>query len=156
MSCRPVTTIRRKTKPGKARVVCGPRRDCVAAMDPASARRPHGRHDQASGRAAARQQLEGKLAPSTIGRTYSTLRAVLNLAVDRELLLRSPARGTRLPSVPNVRRHVPTPDELVALADTHPVEYEAMVWLERGQQLEHLESGVPTAVHPVRLEDQRW
>ncbi|HKX71983.1 MAG TPA: tyrosine-type recombinase/integrase [Acidimicrobiales bacterium] len=72
---------------------------------------------------------KGKLAPSTIGRTYSTLRAVLNLAVDRELLLRSPARGTRLPSVPNVRRHVPTPDELVALADTHPVEYEAMVWL---------------------------
>jgi hypothetical protein len=29
----------------------------------------------------------------------------------------------------------------------------AAVWLERGQQLEHLESGVPTAVPSPRLED---
>jgi integrase len=72
---------------------------------------------------------KGKLAPATIGRTYSTLRAVLNLAVDRELLLRSPTRGVRLPSILTARRHVPTPDELVALAGAHPAEYEAMVWL---------------------------
>jgi integrase len=40
-----------------------------------------------------------------------------------------PTRGVRLPSVPAIRRHVPTPDELVALANAHPAEYEAMVWL---------------------------
>jgi integrase len=69
------------------------------------------------------------MAPSTVARTYSVLRAVLNLAVDRELLLRSPARGTRLPSVATPRHRLPTPEEVVALAAAHPDQYEPMVWL---------------------------
>jgi integrase len=69
------------------------------------------------------------MAPSTVARTYSVLRAVLNLAVDRELLLRSPARGTRLPSVAAPQRRLPTLEDVVALAEAHPDEYEPMVWL---------------------------
>jgi integrase len=68
------------------------------------------------------------MAPSTVARTYSVLRAVLNLAIDRELLLRSPARGTRLPCVAAPQRRLPSLADLVALAEAHPDDYEPM-WL---------------------------
>jgi integrase len=53
---------------------------------------------------------------------------VLNLAIDRELLLRSPARGTRLPCVAAPQRRLPSLADLVALAEAHPDDYEPM-WL---------------------------
>jgi integrase len=68
------------------------------------------------------------MAPSTVARTYSVLRAVLNLAIDRELLLRSPARGTRLPCAAAPQRRLPSLADLVALAVAHPDDYEPM-WL---------------------------
>ena len=71
----------------------------------------------------------GTLAPSTVGRTYSVLRAVLNFAVDRDLLLRSPCRDIRLPSVPAMSRRVPSPAELVKLATALDDGYGPMVWL---------------------------
>ena len=66
------------------------------------------------------------MAPSTVARTYSVLRAVLNLAIDRELLLRSPARGTRLPCVAAPQRRLPSLADLVTLAEAHPDDYEPM------------------------------
>ncbi|HET6775623.1 MAG TPA: hypothetical protein VFH36_20090 [Acidimicrobiales bacterium] len=69
------------------------------------------------------------MAPSTVARTYSVLRAVLNLAIDRELLLRSHARRTRLPCVAAPQRRLPNHADLVALADAHPDDEEPMVWL---------------------------
>ena len=71
----------------------------------------------------------GTLAPSTVGGTYSVLRAVLSFAVDRDLLLRSPCRDIRLPSVPSTSRRVPSPAELVRLVGELDEEYRPMVWL---------------------------
>jgi integrase len=71
----------------------------------------------------------GTLAPSTVGRTCSVLRAVLNFAVDRDLLLPSPCRDIRLPSVPAMSRRVPSPAERVRLTAALDEGYRPMVWL---------------------------
>jgi integrase len=73
--------------------------------------------------------LSGSMAPSTVQRTYSVLRAVMNFAVDRDLLLRSPCRDIRLPSTAPARRHIPSPVELARLAEVMPDGYGLMVWL---------------------------
>jgi integrase len=57
------------------------------------------------------------------------LRAVLNFAVDRDLLLRSPCRDIRLPSVPPTSRRIPSPAELVCLVGGLDEQYRPMVWL---------------------------
>ncbi len=71
----------------------------------------------------------GDMAPSTVHRTFSTLRAVVNYAVDRELLLRSPTIGVRLPTVEAIERRIPTPEDVAALAETVGPDYEPMVWI---------------------------
>ncbi|MEY2446784.1 MAG: hypothetical protein QOH79_260 [Acidimicrobiaceae bacterium] len=69
------------------------------------------------------------LAPSTVQRTFSVLRAVLNFAIDRELIVRSPCRKVRLPSAPRRHREMPTTDRLAKLAEAVGPDYSPMVWL---------------------------
>jgi integrase len=56
-------------------------------------------------------------APRTVRRQYGVLRAIFAYAVAAEFLVRSPCRDINLPEVVPLRRAMPTPDQLAALAD---------------------------------------
>ncbi len=55
-------------------------------------------------------------AARTVRREYAVLRAILNYAVELDMVGRSPCRGIKLPEVKPLRRHVVTPAEVAALA----------------------------------------
>ena len=69
-----------------------------------------------------------RYAPRTVHRHYETLRAVLNFALARDLIVRSPCRGIRLPRVEPRRRPPLDPDRVVALAEACGEEA-PIVWL---------------------------
>lgn len=56
-------------------------------------------------------------APRTVKRDYGVLRAVMAFALDRDLIGRTPCRGTRLPSAEPVDGHLINSEELAALAE---------------------------------------
>jgi integrase len=67
--------------------------------------------------------------PRTVRRRYATLSAMLNAAVDVDLIGRSPCRGVKLPPVTPARHHVVGPAELDRLVPEVPEEYRTMVYL---------------------------
>lgn len=64
---------------------------------------------------------------ATLTRDVAALRAVLNAAVDADLIGRSPARKVALPRVRPPERTLLNPEELVRLADAVPCRYRALV-----------------------------
>jgi integrase len=70
-----------------------------------------------------------RLAPRTVRRTYGALRAVLNYAVENDLVVRSPCRGIRLPAIEAARTMILEPRDLLRLADSMVEEFAPMVWL---------------------------
>lgn len=69
-----------------------------------------------------------ELAPSTVRRMYSAVRAMFNYAEGAELISRSPCRHIRLPSADLVERPALDADQLSAVADALG-EHRIMVWL---------------------------
>ena len=67
------------------------------------------------------------VAPATLARDFSALRAVLNAAVDADVIGRSPARKTALPRSRPPRRVSVSPEELEELAREVPARYRALV-----------------------------
>lgn len=65
----------------------------------------------------------------TVNRQFGTLRAILNFAVESELIGRSPCRGIRLPAVHEKDAHIVDADELVALAGAMDEHTSAMAYL---------------------------
>jgi integrase len=57
-------------------------------------------------------------APRTVRREYGVLRAILNYAVDHDLIGRNPCRRIKLPEVTPLRRHIIDADELSRLAES--------------------------------------
>jgi integrase len=75
------------------------------------------------------QQLSDTLSPGSVRTDYAVLRAILNAAVEAEILAVSPCRGIRLPTQ---RRYLPrflSADELQRLAEATPPEYRPMIFL---------------------------
>lgn len=75
------------------------------------------------------QQMSETLSPGSVRTDYAVLRAILNAAVEAEILAVSPCRGVRLPAQ---RRYLPrflSADELQRLADATPAEYGPMIYL---------------------------
>lgn len=71
-----------------------------------------------------------KQAPRTVRRQYEVLRAILNWAVNAEMLGRSPARGIKLPMMVAARPvRVASAAELAALAAAVGPSYSAMAYL---------------------------
>lgn len=68
-----------------------------------------------------------EVATATLRRDVAALRAVLNAAVDADLIVRSPARKVALPRVRPPDRVLLSPEELVRLADAVPARYRALV-----------------------------
>jgi integrase len=83
-------------------------------------------------RAAVESMRAKGLSPKSV-RTYTgTLVAVLNAAVDAELIGRSPVRGINLERTRRRDRPTLTPEELYRLADEVPGRYRALVLLAGG------------------------
>jgi integrase len=64
-----------------------------------------------------------------VRRQYGVLRAILNHAVNTDLIVRTPCRGVKLPAVEHIDRHVVTPDEIVRMSDAVGADYAPMVVL---------------------------
>jgi len=75
------------------------------------------------------EQLNTKLAPSTVRTVYGTLRAILTAAVDADLLAVSPCRGVKLPAKRPTEKRVLTVEELHKLANAMPEELRPIVYL---------------------------
>ncbi|MFN2503902.1 MAG: tyrosine-type recombinase/integrase [Acidimicrobiales bacterium] len=71
--------------------------------------------------------LAAKVAPATVRTNVGVLRAVLNAAVEADLISRSPVRRIKLETAPACHRPTLTPEELEALADAVPGRYRALV-----------------------------
>ncbi len=70
-----------------------------------------------------------RMAPRTVRRTYGALRAVVNYAVQSDLIGRSPCRGIKLPAIEPARVSILEPTDLVRLAHSIAGEFAPMVWL---------------------------
>lgn len=66
-------------------------------------------------------------AASSVSRAYRMLRRMLNVAVDRDLILKSPMRGVRAPKVPKQEMRFLSADELERLANTIDKRYRSLI-----------------------------
>ena len=75
------------------------------------------------------RKMSDRLAPTTVRTNYAVLRAILNAAVEVDLIVRSPCRGVRMP--PHRRNEVRflSPSELDVLAEAMPAQYKPMVYV---------------------------
>lgn len=74
--------------------------------------------------------MEGRpLKAKTIHTNIGVLRAVLNWAVDSDLLARSPFRGIRLPPIPPSRARTANGEDVLRLADAIPLDYRVAIFL---------------------------
>jgi integrase len=71
--------------------------------------------------------MMAKLAPTTVRTNLGVLNAVLNAAVDADVIARSPARGIRISAGPARERPTLTLDELSRLAGAVPNEYSVLI-----------------------------
>jgi hypothetical protein len=69
------------------------------------------------------------LAPNSVRRNYAVLRAIVNAAVDADLIARSPCRSVKLPTPEPAGHRILDSVELRRLAEAVPVDYRAMVYL---------------------------
>ncbi len=67
--------------------------------------------------------------PSGVGRRYAVLRAILNAAVDADLLSRSPCRGVKLPALQPAERTQLSAEDVQQLAEVMPVGYRPLVYV---------------------------
>lgn len=86
--------------------------------------------------------MAARLAPATVRTNYGVLKAILNAAVEADVLARSPCRGVKLPAADadagasahrrraeEQRRTARTPDDLRRLADALPAEYRPVAYV---------------------------
>jgi integrase len=66
-------------------------------------------------------------AASSVARAYRMLRRMLNVAVDRDLILKSPMRGVRAPRVPRQEMRFLSADELERLASAIDPRYRSLI-----------------------------
>ena len=71
--------------------------------------------------------MTAKLAPATVRTNLAVLRAVLNAAVEADIIGRSPVRAVRLRKAPARERPTLTPEELERLADEVGSSYRALI-----------------------------
>ncbi|HUP68571.1 MAG TPA: site-specific integrase [Acidimicrobiales bacterium] len=70
-----------------------------------------------------------RAAPRTVRRQYGTLHAILNAAVEAELIGRSPCRGIKLPAVRSTESHIVDADELGVIAAAMRDDIRPMLYL---------------------------
>ena len=75
------------------------------------------------------KRWNAELAPRSVRRTFGTLKAILNYAVDTDVITRSPADRVKLPTPRTADRPLISPAQVVALAEAIGPDYSAMVYL---------------------------
>lgn len=75
------------------------------------------------------ETMAGHLAPATVRTNYGVLKAVMNAAVEADLLVKSPCRGIRLPAGDRRERATLAPDDLERIAAGMRTEYRPTVYL---------------------------
>ena len=73
--------------------------------------------------------MQRKLQPTSVRTYYGVLRAMMNAAVEIDLIVRTPCRGIKLPKDDHDQPRFLSMDELHQLADATPNEYRAMVYV---------------------------
>jgi site-specific recombinase XerC len=73
------------------------------------------------------EELASGIAPSSVHRHFRTLRRVLNVAVQHELLAKSPCAGVKGPSVPDEEMRFLNANQLHTLANAMPENLSALV-----------------------------
>ncbi len=73
--------------------------------------------------------LNATRAPATVRGYYSVLRAILNAAVNADLIVRTPCRGIKLPAPQGKTRRILSAEEVHNLAEAIGPKYRAMVYL---------------------------
>lgn len=68
-----------------------------------------------------------RASPATVTRDFAALRAMLNSAVDADLIGRSPARKVALPRIIRPERQTLTPEQLRGLVNELPGHYQTLV-----------------------------
>jgi integrase len=74
-------------------------------------------------------QWNETLSARTVRRVYGTLNAILNYAIDLELIVRAPSRGVKLPAAQPETHRLPSPDQLAELAATLGPDHAPLVYL---------------------------
>jgi integrase len=104
--------------------------------------------------------LAGGMAPSSVLRRYGLLRRLLQVAVDKGLIARSPCAGVEAPRVETNEMRFLTPAEVVALADAidpwfRPLVYTAVETGMRWSELVRLRrSGVDLLRRAIAVTEQ--
>ena len=75
------------------------------------------------------ESMAETLAPATVRTNYAVLKAVMNAAVEADLVVKSPCRGVRLPSGKRRERATLTPEDLERLAAGMRQEYRPIVYV---------------------------
>jgi integrase len=98
-------------------------------LRPVFENRPIGTITKRDVQALVNEWASGSKKPSTIARQYGVLRAILNYAVDCELIGKTPCRGVNLPEGIEKDAHIVDADELAALAASMDDHTRPMVFL---------------------------
>jgi integrase len=75
------------------------------------------------------QRMAQTLAPSTVRTNYGALRAILNAAVDADIIPISPCRGIKLPPNRRGKLRFLSAEELGRVANAIPVQYRSVIYL---------------------------
>lgn len=75
------------------------------------------------------ETMAERLAPATLRTNYAVLKAVLNAAVEADLLVKSPCRGVRLPAGRKQDRAALSPQDLECLAAAMRPEFRPVVYV---------------------------
>jgi len=69
------------------------------------------------------------LTPGTIHRHFSILRAILNFAIDSDVIVRNPCRTIKLPTLSYRKPMIATPEQIASVANAMPERYQLMAWI---------------------------
>ena len=101
---------------------------CASTCSPASDRCRCSQLKPFDIRAWLADELAAGLAPSSVHRHYRVLRRVLQVAVDNELIARSPCAGVKPPAVPSREMRFLTAVEVRAVAEAISPQYRTLVY----------------------------
>lgn len=142
------------------------RRDLDKYVLPRFGRVPLARLSPVEIRAWLADELAAGIAPSSVHRHYRTLRRVLQVAVDSELLVKNPCLAVQAPRIPSSEIRFLTAGEVVRLADEHMPRwrpllftsaYAGLRWSEsvglRAKNVDLLRRKITVAEQLVQLDD---
>ena len=114
-------------------------------------------------------ELAAGIAPSSVHRHYRTLRRVLQVAVESDLLAKNPCAAVKPPRIPPAEMHFLTADQVTALGDAlteywqsliYTAAYAGLRWSElvglKRKRVDLLHRKIIVAEQHIRLKNGEW